>query len=76
MSGSSIEALLRYDHLSPDATTSQVRPRTIVGAAYWFPHQGNVSTAFMLDYDGQTFDNYAIPQPAQKKIAVHALVNF
>jgi hypothetical protein len=74
--GSSIEALLRYDHLSPDTSTSQVRPRTIIGAAYWFPHQGSVSTAFMLDYDGQTFDNYAIPQPAQKRIAVHALLNF
>jgi hypothetical protein len=35
-----------------------------------------VSTAFMLDYDGQTFSNYATAQPAQKKIAVHALVNF
>ena len=30
----------------------------------------------MLDYDGQTFDNYAVAQPAQKKIAVHGLVNF
>ncbi len=57
--GASVEALLRYDHLSPDQTTSQVRPRTIIGGAYWFPHQGNVSSALMLDYDGQTFDNYA-----------------
>jgi hypothetical protein len=74
--GSSIEALLRYDHESPDTATSQVRPRTIVGVAYWFPHQGNVSTAFMLDYDGQKFNNYATAQPDQTKIAVHALVNF
>jgi hypothetical protein len=74
--GSSIEALLRYDHLSPDTTTSEIRPRTIIGVAYWFPHQGSVSSAFMLDYDGQTFSNYATAQPAQKKIAVHALVNF
>ena len=44
--------------------------------AYWFPHQGNVSTALMLDYDGQTFENYDAAQPAQKKIAVHGLVNF
>ena len=74
--GSSIEALLRYDHLSPDTSTSQGRPRTIIGVAYWFPHQGSVSSAFMLDYDGQTFSNYATAQPAQKRIAVHALVNF
>jgi len=78
--GASIEALIRYDHLSPDVDSpvngSQVRPRTIVGVSYWFRHQGNVSTALMLDYDGQTFDNYAVAQPAQKKIAVHGLVNF
>jgi hypothetical protein len=74
--GASVEALIRYDHLNPDKTTAQVRPRTIAGVSYWFPHQGNVSTAFLLDYDGQTFDNYAVAQPAQKKIALHALVNF
>ena len=78
--GASIEALIRYDHLSPDVDSTvnhaQVRPRTIVGLSYWFRHQGNVSTALMLDYDGQTFDNYAVAQPSQKKIALHALVNF
>ena len=30
----------------------------------------------MLDYDGQTFDNFTTVQPNQKKIAIHALVNF
>ena len=50
--------------------------RTIVGVAYWFKEQGSVSTALMLDYDGQTFSNFAPFQPAQKKIAIHALVNF
>jgi hypothetical protein len=71
------EALLRYDHLKPDASfASQVRDRTIVGVAYWFPHQGTVSSALMLDYDGQTFDNFTTAMPAQKRIGVHALVNF
>jgi hypothetical protein len=71
------ELLLRYDHLQPDTRfADQVRRRTIVGVAYWFPHQGNVSSAFMLDYDGQTFDNFTPAQAAQKKIAVHALINF
>jgi hypothetical protein len=78
--GASIEALIRYDHLKPDVDSAvngaQVRPRTIVGVSYWFRHQGNVSTALMLDYDGQTFDNYAVATPSQKKIALHALVNF
>jgi len=71
------EALLRYDYIKPNsAFDSQVRKRTIVGVAYWFPHQGNVSSALMLDYDGQTFDNFAPALPSQKKIAVHALINF
>lgn len=75
--GSSFEALLRYDSLSPDARfTTRVRERTILGLAYWFPHQGSVSTALMLDYDGQTFANFAPALPAQRRIAVHGLVNF
>jgi hypothetical protein len=71
------ELLLRYDHLAPDARSAdQVRKRTIAGVAYWFPHQGAVSSALLLDYDGQTFDNFAPAQPRQTKVAVHALINF
>jgi hypothetical protein len=71
------ELLLRYDHMEPDTRfATQVRKRTIAGVAYWFPHQGNVSGALLLDYDGQTFDNFAPALPAQKKIALHALINF
>src|SRR5947208_4522723 len=65
------EALLRYDHLKPDTVfDQQKRNRTILGVAYWFPHQGNVSSALLLDYDGQTFDGFSTPLPAQKRIAV------
>jgi hypothetical protein len=72
-----LEALVRYDHMMPDTSfTSRTRTRTIVGGAYWFPHQGSVSTALMLDYDGQTYDNYATAQPPQRRVAVHALLNF
>ena len=44
---------------NPGVTTfeDQIQNRTIAGVAYWFPHQGNVSTALMLDYDGQSFKN-------------------
>jgi hypothetical protein len=71
------EALIRYDHLRPDTSVdAQVRTRTIVGVAYWFPHQGTVSSALMLDYDGQTFEHFSPVQPAQRKMAVHALINF
>jgi hypothetical protein len=89
--GSSIEALLRYDHWTPDTSTGLVPPassphpgstvyndqkqnRTIIGAAYWFPHQGNVSTAILVDYDAQSFEN--IVTAPIKALAVHGLINF
>ena len=71
------EALLRYDRLTPNTSVdSQVRSRTILGVAYWFPLQGGVSTALLFDYDGATFKNFAPAQPKQQRIAVHGLVNF
>ena len=70
------QGLLRFDHLTTNTGIEGTRNRTIAGVAYWFPHQGTVSSALMVDYDGQTFDNVTPAQPSLKKIAVHALVNF
>jgi hypothetical protein len=70
------EGLLRYDQLEPNTDVSGKRKRVIGGVAYWFPHQGNVSTALLFDIDQQTFVNFAVPQPTQRRYAVHALVNF
>lgn len=52
----------------------QRQNRTIVGLAYWFPHQGSVSTAILVDYDAQAFDN--ITTTPTRMVAVHGLVNF
>lgn len=69
------EGLLRYDHLVSDEVTGASRSRTIAGLAYWFPHQGSVSAALMLDYDGQRF--HTTPGQAKvQRVAAHALVNF
>jgi hypothetical protein len=73
------EGLLRWDHMEPNTsapTSNQTRSRFIGGVAYWFPHQGNVSTALLVDYDDAKFNNFTPAQPEQKKIGVHALVNF
>jgi len=71
------EALIRYDHLKPDTRfDAQTRQRTILGVAYWFREMGSVQSALLVDYDGQTFDNFAPAQPSQKRLAVHALFNF
>jgi hypothetical protein len=73
--GSAWEALLRFDHWTPSTLLSdQKQKRTIAGVSYWFPHEGAVSTAILLDYDGQSFDN--IPTAPTKTVAVHGLVNF
>jgi hypothetical protein len=72
-----LELLLRYDHMTPNtALDAQVRNRTIIGVAYWFPRQGNVSSALMVDYDGQTFDNFTPAPPSQKRYFLHGVVNF
>ena len=72
-----VEGLIRYDHLKPNtALGAQVRNRTIVGVAYWFPHEGNVTSALLLDYDGQTFENFTPALSKQQRIAVHGLISF
>jgi hypothetical protein len=71
------EGLLRFDHLVPNTqVASQVRDRMIAGVAYWFPHQGSVSTALLVDVDTATFDGFSPRQSSQRRLAVHALVNF
>jgi len=52
----------------------QHQNRTIFGVAYWFPHEGNVSAAILVDYDSQSFDN--ITTPETKSVTVHGLLNF
>jgi hypothetical protein len=70
------EGLVRYDQLTPNtAADTQMHKRTILGVSYWFPHQGSVSSAILLDYDNATFPDLPA-QPRQTKIAVHGLVSF
>jgi hypothetical protein len=70
------EGLLRYDHIEPNTDQSGTRNRWIGGIAYWFPHQGNVSTSLLLDVDNQSFNDFATPSPTVTRYALHALVNF
>jgi len=61
---------------NPGSTTfsDQQQNRTIIGVAYWFPHQGNVSTAILFDYDAQRFKN--ITTAPSKGVAIHGLLSF
>lgn len=71
-----IEGLLRYDHVKPNRSVNAERSRAIVGIAYWFPHQGNVSTAFLLDYEQTKSDRFSPAVAKIERIGVHGLVNF
>ena len=70
------EGLLRYDHLEPNKDVTGTRNRSLAGIAYWFPHQGTVSTALLLDFEQVKFSDFAPAQPTQNRLGLHALVNF
>jgi hypothetical protein len=73
------EGLLRFDRLSQEQATSTVRgerDRSIVGVAYWFPRQGNVSAALLLDHECVKNRNFAPERSDERRIALHALINF
>jgi hypothetical protein len=88
--GSSWEILARYDHQTQDDSedvvaggnaavpgtvlNDQKMNRTIFGVAYWFPHTGGPTSALLIDYDGQGFND--ITTVPNHTISVHALVNF
>jgi hypothetical protein len=82
--GSSVEALIRYDHMKPGGTagaTSISSPdglnaRTIAGVAYWFPKQGSVSAALLFDVENVTFSAWTPSKPTQQRIVVHSLISF
>jgi hypothetical protein len=71
------EGLLRFDHQEPNtAIAGQKKDRLVVGGAYWFPHQGNVATALLLDLDQVKYEGFSPVRPTERRIGVHALVLF
>jgi len=71
------ELLARYEHITPDdAVTTQTRTRSIFGISYWLPHEGSVSSSWLLDVETTTFDGFTPPQPTQRKLALHGLIAF
>jgi hypothetical protein len=73
------EGLLRFDRLVQEQATTTIegeRHRTIAGVAYWFPRQGSVSAAILLDYERVDNDHYAPVRADERRWAVHTLINF
>lgn len=69
------EGLLRFDHLEPNTNDDDRKNRTIAGVAYWLPVKG-AAAAFLLDYEQVDYKNFAVDRPKERRIALHALVNF
>jgi len=71
-----LEGLLRHDELEPDTDSSAKKKRDIFGVAYWVQGMQKVSTAFMVDYEKVSYDNWSTVKPDETRYAVHMLVNF
>jgi hypothetical protein len=82
--GSSIEGLIRYDHMKPGGTASAtaitspdgLNERWIGGVAYWFPKQGSVAAALLFDVENVTYSNWTPVKPTQQRIFLHSLISF
>ena len=74
--GSSWEALLRYDRMKPNTAAGGISRRTIAGASYWFPKQGSVSAALLLDVERVSYEDFAPGRPTEQRVFVHMLVAF
>jgi hypothetical protein len=70
------EGLVRVDRLTPDASLDARQTRTIVGVAYWLPQNGSSTAAVLVDLENVSMSGAAATQPRQRRVAVHALVNF
>lgn len=70
------EGLIRYDHLTLNELRDEAKTRTVLGGAYWVPLQGAVQTAFLLDYEQVKYDRATPAKATEKRIALHALLQF
>ena len=73
----SLEGLFRVDRRSPDERTDSVKERWLAGVAYWPSMRTSaVTAAVLLDYEVVRYLRFAAPQPTEKRLAVHMLLNF
>jgi Phosphate-selective porin O and P len=70
------EGLLRYDRLEPNKSKDSVRGRFIGGVAYWFPHQGAVTTVLLFNIENVTNDDFVPVRSDERRYSLHMLVNF
>jgi hypothetical protein len=71
-----LEALLRWDRLTPSKASTARKQRIIVGPAYWFPVQKGVAAAVLLDFEQVRYMGAPNQKPTEERYALHALFNF
>ena len=76
--GKGPEALLRFDHWTPDTSKTDLRERVVAGLSYWWTPKApaGVSAALMLDYEGVTVKNPTSLQPDQRRLTLHTVLSF
>ena len=73
------EGLLRFDRLTQDQSGVSERgrrDRTILGIAYWFPRQGSVSAALLLDREWVRNRRHVPERPDERRLALHGVIAF
>jgi hypothetical protein len=73
--GKGFEMLLRYDSWTPNRTAlTKKQNMSIVGVSYWFPHEGNVATSMLFDWEVVKFPGTSTL--TQSRFALHGYLNF
>jgi hypothetical protein len=72
-----LEALIRWDRLSPDKTKLGRKQRWIAGPAYWFPvTKSGVATAVMFKFEQTRYMGAPNSKPVEESYGLFTLFNF
>ncbi len=72
-----LEALIRWDRITPDTSSPARKQRLIVGPAYWFPvTKSGVAAAVLLNFEQVRYMGAPGQRPTEERYAVSTLFNF
>ncbi len=72
-----LEALLRWDRVTPNNSTNANKQRLIAGPAYWFPvTKSGVAAAVMIKWEQLRYMGAPNSKPTEEQIGLFTLFNF
>ncbi len=72
-----LEALIRWDRVTPDTLRGANKQRLIVGPAYWFPvTKAGVAAAVMLKWEQLRYMGAPNSKPTEESLGLFTLFNF